>query len=1463
VQPNSRVIVRLSHLPANYDLALYKDIADAYQSLATPADLARLGAEFAPDSFSPDAFSPDAFSPDAFSPDAFSPDAFSPDSFSPDSFSPDSFSPDSFSPDAFSPDAFSPDAFSPDSFSPDAFSPDSFSPDSFSPDSFSPLDFVSAQTRSLLGVSAFEGIGSEGLIVNTWDNDGDFYVRVRGRNGAFSLAAPFQLQVTLLTGACAAVGPVLPATSLTATARGARTIIVADLARLSGTAADKAALMAALTALAGRVEVAGVVVDVSSDARVVAANAQADTHPSCPHAKNLVAGAIKDVIDRYRAANPLEYIVLVGNDGVIPFFRHPEGALLASERGFVPPVLDRSPSQASLRLGYILSQDRYGAVVDVSRKADRFPVPGLAVGRLVETAADITALIGAYLATSGGVAPAPTSALVTGYDFLADAATAIQQELQAGLGRAPDTLVADRDWSPADPRSWTADQLRAALLGARHDLIFLAGHFSANRALAADYSTRLTAADLVTAPVDLTNSVVWSIGCHAGYNIVDADGVPGVTLEPDWPQAFARKRAVLVAGTGYQYGDTATIEYSERLYVEFARRLRAGQGPVAVGKALVAAKLAYLSATPELRGLHEKSLLQATLYGLPMLAVNLPAGRGDLPPDLSVIGGTTGYARDPGQTLGLRSAEMSLTPALAQQTVSLREPVGGATQLATYLSGSNGAVTNTAEPVLPLELRVVTVPELVVRGVGFRSGRYTDLPDIVPLTGRSTAEIRGVSPPFLSDVFYPVQIARLNYFDRLGRPADGVTRLAVTPAQFRSATPGSNSGTLRRYDELGFRLYYSANMTRYPTSGKAPALAGAPTISGVNARVVGDTVRVAVTVQGDPAAGIQEVWLTYTAGAGPFAGRWQSLDLTQHPADTTRWEGTLPLAATPPNQLRFMVQAVSGVGLVTLASNQGAFYMPTDAAGPVEPTALVFVAPSTSGAYGSQAAFTVQLTASGVPLPNQTVAFAIGAQRRQARTGADGRASAPLALLGLPGPTEVRAAFAGTAALGMAAAATPFTIAGQATTLTLTPADPTVTVGADTGIVAALGDGRGRALGQRSLVVIVTGTNGSYTQALITDHLGRVALGATPLPPGRYTVTAYFGGLAPLSGGAMTVDVAPYAPAQVTTSLTIVALSGTVRGRVFVDGNRSGQPEPPEQLAMATVFLDANGDGRRDPDDPNERATTSATDGTTWNYQFESVAVGTPRVCIELPTSRLLTSGRCQTVMLGASAIVDGVDFGLVTPAAGCSAGGAVHTIAAVAPVGSAAYYAPLDLRRPGTATPWTDSRLLIQATTNNPVVAVRPGERVVNALLLAGVDAAAHPHLALRLQYQRSFQKILRVVAADGTIATPTGGTRLPASPPSGFQYIDVNGTLTIYNVPVVDGVHQDLYVEMEITATAGFITATASIAGTISATGITPLGNTCGDRADTTIFAGTPGVDYGPFPGRAPVDLVPVLPF
>ena len=88
--------------------------------------------------------------------------------------------------------------------------------------------------------------------------------------------------------------------------------------------------------------------------------------------------------------------MLVGNDDVIPFFRYPDLALLANEDGYVPPVKDQTASQASLRNNYFLSQDTYGASVEINRRNTSLPVPELAVGRLVETPDDVLATIDAY-----------------------------------------------------------------------------------------------------------------------------------------------------------------------------------------------------------------------------------------------------------------------------------------------------------------------------------------------------------------------------------------------------------------------------------------------------------------------------------------------------------------------------------------------------------------------------------------------------------------------------------------------------------------------------------------------------------------------------------------------------------------------------------------------------------------------------------------------------------------------------------------------------------------------------------------------------------------------------------------------------------------------------------------------------------------------------------------------------------
>jgi hypothetical protein len=90
-----------------------------------------------------------------------------------------------FSPSVFSPSVFSPSVFSPSVFSPSVFSPSVFSPSVFSPDEIAKA-ISSAQTRSIIGVSATPGTVEEGVVVNSWNNTGEFYVRVAGRAGAFT-----------------------------------------------------------------------------------------------------------------------------------------------------------------------------------------------------------------------------------------------------------------------------------------------------------------------------------------------------------------------------------------------------------------------------------------------------------------------------------------------------------------------------------------------------------------------------------------------------------------------------------------------------------------------------------------------------------------------------------------------------------------------------------------------------------------------------------------------------------------------------------------------------------------------------------------------------------------------------------------------------------------------------------------------------------------------------------------------------------------------------------------------------------------------------------------------------------------------------------------------------------------------------------------------------------------------------
>ena len=1120
IQPDSQVQVDLGNLDQNFDLTMFRDIGQAFTTLATTQDLTKLSAQFAGDAYSPSIYSPSIYSPSIYSPSIYSPSIYSPSIYSPSIYSPSIYSPSIYSPSIYSPS--------------DAFL----------------QAFSSAQTRSLVGVSAHENAESESIRTATWNNTGDFYVRVQGRNGAFS-PTPFHLGLSTTGGPCSNVAldsfNSLPNPG--GVPGGAQTVILTDNSRLPQTPS----LTIALDQL--RARTGGVVVNVDASPRIHELNAQADTYTACPYAKNLVAEAIRQIVNSYRDANgTLKYVVIAGGDFVVPFFRYADSAGIGPESDYVLPALDTSASQASLRRNYVLGQDAYGAVSDLDLKGAVLPVPDLAVGRLVETPDEITGMITAYLGLAAGTLPSPTSSLVTGYDFLTSAADSVQTDFAAGLGpnTRADTLITNQGvptttttvGTPSRDKSWTATDLSNSLLGSHHDLVFLAGHFNAFSTLAADYQTSISTNDLDAHPNVLTNSLVISAGCHAGYNLLDADAVPGLTQGvPDWPEAMAKQRATLIAGTGYQYADTDFLAYSAKLYSLLATQLRNGTGAVPLGQALVNAKQDYLASVGNLTGIDQKALIESTLYGLPMTGVNLPAGRIPNPVDGAGIAPTPVLATSPGGVLGLKTAPLTLAPTLTTPpTKPVVDTNGNPTGASfSWLIGRDGVQSQPGVPALPKQIDDVTSRTgEVLRGVGFVSGTYTDTSGVFPLTGAPTIEQNGIHTNFVSPVFFPQRLATVNYFGALdGNGTDGRTRLISTPAQYRSDVASTTTDTERKFSQLGLQLYYSGNITTYGTN--TPALAAPPSISGVTDTLTPGQVTVNAHVTGDPSAGIQKAWVTYTAENGPLHGAWQSTDLVQDPVDSTLWSGTfaLPSGQSVPD-VRYIVQAVNGVGLVGLDNNLGDGYTPGVPVGaPVPPptitTTTVLEPTAASGVTGTSldVAATVSLAPAG-----SAITFSLGSVSIAATADGAGRATATLPLQDAVGDYTVSASYGRDATHSSSSGARPFSI-------TKVPTALTISAGTSRTISALLSrTAPNIPLPQQTVIFSVTGPVSKQIPAT-TDPQGRAVLPTGALPDGTYAVSAQFQGTPStfLPSGSLTAVMTLDTTGPVLTALKLTPAS--------------------------------------------------------------------------------------------------------------------------------------------------------------------------------------------------------------------------------------------------------------------------------------------------------------------------------
>ena len=166
-----------------------------------------------------------------------------------------------------------------------------------------------------------------------------------------------------------------------------------------------------------------------------------------------------------------------------------------------------------------------------------------------------------------------------------------------------------------------------------HDLVYLAGHFSANDTLAADFDqTTPSRPPSWRSPANAGKlPTPWCSARAATPATTSSTPRPSRRTDTeDWSQRLAQQQALLIGGTGYQYGDTDFLEYSERLYLGSpsgcarARPTGPTADPVAIGEALALAKQDYLASLSTLQGIDQKAVLQATLYGLPMTGFDAP-----------------------------------------------------------------------------------------------------------------------------------------------------------------------------------------------------------------------------------------------------------------------------------------------------------------------------------------------------------------------------------------------------------------------------------------------------------------------------------------------------------------------------------------------------------------------------------------------------------------------------------------------------------------------------------------------------------------------------------------------------------------------------------------------------------------------------------------------------------------------
>jgi hypothetical protein len=225
------------------------------------------------------------------------------------------------------------------------------------------------------------------------------------------------------------------------------TLILVNGKRIGNTygGTSQADVMSALNHLAGdrTLGVSGAVIPVEGLAQ--SQYNTWDQNPCDVNAANAVANAIADEIGQVKAARPsLKYVVFAGGDDQIPFFRIPDLSRIANESGFAGSF-GANEYYGALASGDLLTDNPYLDTRPIPASGRQLFVPDLIGGRLVEKPSQIVNAVSRYETSSGILAR--STAFVSGYDFVTDGTVQVQSRLNTFLGTSPARTLINDTWS--------------------------------------------------------------------------------------------------------------------------------------------------------------------------------------------------------------------------------------------------------------------------------------------------------------------------------------------------------------------------------------------------------------------------------------------------------------------------------------------------------------------------------------------------------------------------------------------------------------------------------------------------------------------------------------------------------------------------------------------------------------------------------------------------------------------------------------------------------------------------------------------------------------------------------------------------------------------------------------------------------------------------------------------------------